>query len=69
MLDGLNNTTYWFKETKAPKDYNLPSALFDIEVKPTAYTDAENHGDYMETAQSLTLTTIVKMEAYKTQPV
>lgn len=46
MLDGLNNTTYWFKETKAPKDYNLPSALFDIEVKPTAYTDAENHGDY-----------------------
>lgn len=53
MLDGLNNTTYWFKETKAPKDYNLPSALFDIEVKPTAYTDAENHGDYNGTGTEL----------------
>lgn len=53
MLDGLNNTTYWFKETKAPKDYNLPSALFDIEVKPTAYTGAENHGDYNGTGTEL----------------
>ena len=52
MLDGLNNTTYWFKETKAPKDYNLPSALFDIEVKPTAYTE-ENHGDYNGTGTEL----------------
>lgn len=53
MLDGLNNTTYWFKETKAPTDYNLPSDLFDIEVKPTAYTDAENHGDYNGTGTEL----------------
>lgn len=53
MLDGLNNTTYWFKETKAPKDYNLPSALFNIEVKPTAYTDAENRGDYNGTGTEL----------------
>ena len=52
MLDGLNNTTYWFKETKAPTDYNLPSALFDIEVKPTAYTDAD-HGDYNGTGTEL----------------
>lgn len=52
MLDGLNNTTYWFKETKAPTDYNLPSALFDIEVKPTAYTE-ENHGDYNGTGTEL----------------
>ena len=53
MLDGLNNTTYWFKETKAPKDYNLPADLFDIEVKPTAYTGAENHGDYNGTGTEL----------------
>ncbi|MDY3928663.1 MAG: SpaH/EbpB family LPXTG-anchored major pilin [Clostridia bacterium] len=53
MLDGLNNTTYWFKETKAPTDYNRPADLFDIEVKPTAYTDAENHGDYNGTGTEL----------------
>lgn len=53
MLDGLNNTTYWFKETKAPTDYNLPADLFDIEVKPTAYTGAENHGDYNGTGTEL----------------
>lgn len=53
MLDGLNNTTYWFKETKAPTGYNRPADLFDIEVKPTAFTDEANPGDYNGTGTEL----------------
>lgn len=45
MIDGLNNTTYYFKETKAPTGYNLSPDLFTIKVEPTDtydYTDATN---------------------------
>lgn len=35
MIDGLNDTKYYLKETKAPTGYNLPKDLFEIEVKPT----------------------------------
>lgn len=53
MLDGLNDTTYYLKETKAPTGYNRPADLFDIEVTPTAYTDAANPGDYNGTGTEL----------------
>ena len=45
MIDGLNNTTYYLKETKAPTGYNLPTDLFDIEVAPTA-NSGETKYDY-----------------------
>lgn len=35
MIDGLNDTTYYLKETKEPTGYNLPTGLFEIEVAPT----------------------------------
>ena len=35
-IDGLNNTTYYLKETKAPTGYNLPSALVGVNVQPDA---------------------------------
>lgn len=45
-LDGLDNTTYYIKETKAPTGYNLPDNLVDVYVQPTAYTNETTHGDY-----------------------
>lgn len=45
MIDGLNNTTYYLKETKAPTGYNPSPDLFEIEVAPTDtadYTNATN---------------------------
>ena len=39
MIDGLNDTTYYLKETKAPTGYNLPTDLFDINVAPTDTDD------------------------------
>ena len=45
MIDGLNNTTYYLKETKAPTGYNLSPDLFIIKVEPTDtvdYTNATN---------------------------
>lgn len=45
MLDGLDNTKYYFKETKAPSGYNLPKNLVEVVVQPTAYNET-NHGDY-----------------------
>lgn len=52
-LDGLDNTKYYFKETKAPSGYNLPKNLVEVDVQPTAYTGAENHGDYNGTGTEL----------------
>lgn len=46
MLDGLDNTKYYFKETKAPSGYNLPKNLVEVVVQPTAYNDPADHGDY-----------------------
>ena len=51
-LDGLDNTKYYFKETKAPSGYNLPKNLVEVDVQPTAYTE-ENHGDYNGTGTEL----------------
>ena len=45
-LDGLDNTKYYFKETKAPSGYNLPKNLVEVVVQPTAYNDPADHGDY-----------------------
>lgn len=45
MIDGLNNTTYYLKETKAPTGYNPSPDLFIIKVEPTDtadYTNATN---------------------------
>ncbi|MDD6563550.1 MAG: SpaH/EbpB family LPXTG-anchored major pilin [Clostridiales bacterium] len=39
MLDGLNDTTYYIKETKAPTGYNLPENLVPVEVKPDDTSD------------------------------
>lgn len=39
-LDGLNDATYYLKETKAPTGYNLPKDLFEVVVKP------DNTNDY-----------------------
>ncbi len=44
MLDGLDNTTYYFKETKAPKGYNLPDNLVDVNVQPTDSADYTEAG-------------------------
>lgn len=48
MIDGLNDTTYYLKETTAPDGYNLPTDLFKIEVAPTAYTDGTAADDYTD---------------------
>lgn len=45
-LDGLDNTKYYFKETKAPSGYNLPKNLVEVDVQPTAFNNETNHGDY-----------------------
>ena len=45
MIDGLNDTTYYLKETKAPTGYNLPTELFEINVAPTA-NSSEKKYDY-----------------------
>lgn len=43
-LDGLNDTTYYLKETKAPTGYNIPKDLFEIEVKPDNTNDYNAEG-------------------------
>lgn len=48
MIDGLNDTTYYLKETKAPTGYNLSTDLFEINVAPTAYTDGTAADDYTD---------------------
>lgn len=45
-LDGLDNTKYYFKETKAPSGYNLPKNLVEVDVQPTAFNNETNQGDY-----------------------
>lgn len=52
MLDGLNDTTYYLKETTAPIGYNLPKNTFAIEVKPTEYTNESKPGDYTTAANT-----------------
>ena len=42
MIDGLNNITYYLKETKAPTGYNLSPDLFIIKVEPTDNADYTN---------------------------
>ena len=51
-IDGLNNATYYFKETKAPTGYNLPKDLFPVEVKPSDYVDAVK-GDYTDETKTV----------------
>ncbi|MGN0180569.1 MAG: SpaH/EbpB family LPXTG-anchored major pilin [Monoglobaceae bacterium] len=46
MIDGLNDMTYYLKETKAPTGYNLPTEMFAINVQPTAYESETKPGDY-----------------------
>lgn len=43
---GLNDQVYYFKETVAPVNYNLPDHSFPITVKPEDYVDASKKGDY-----------------------
>ena len=42
MIDGLNNITYYLKETKAPTGYNPSPDLFIIKVEPTDTADYTN---------------------------
>lgn len=42
MIDGLNNITYYLKETKAPTGYNPSPDLFIIKVEPTDNFDYTN---------------------------
>ena len=39
MLDGLNDTTYYLKETTAPAGYTLPKNLVAVDVQPTNPND------------------------------
>lgn len=50
-LEGLNDTTYYLKEVKAPEGYNLPKTLFDV----TVATDTDNQSKTITNSKGIIL--------------